>query len=214
VDFNPATDHLCPLDFTEKNTELTPEKMRYALTDYIQRKVTANNSRYGIGGYNEHRTIYSISNVFDGKQPNEEPRRLHLGVDIWGPVGTPVYAFMGGMVHSLAFNDQHGDYGATLILLHQLDGVPFYTLYGHLSLGDIQSLSAGNYVSIGQTIAHFGNQNENGHWPPHLHFQIILDMELKVGDYPGVCKYSEREKYLANCPDPDLILQLNRYIKQ
>lgn len=214
VDFNPATDHLCALDFTERNTELTPEKMRYALTDYIQRKIIAGNSRYGIGGYNEHRTIYSISNVFDGKQPNEEPRRLHLGVDIWGPVGTPVYAFMGGMVHSFAFNDQHGDYGATLILLHQLDGLPFYTLYGHLSLRDIQSLSAGNYVSIGQTIAHFGNQNENGHWPPHLHFQIILDMELKEGDYPGVCKYSEREKYLANCPDPDLILQLNRYIKQ
>jgi peptidoglycan LD-endopeptidase LytH len=213
VDFDPATDKLCPLDFTERNTELTPEKLRYALTDYVQRKINAANSRYGIGGYNEHRTIYSISNVFDGKQPNEEPRRLHLGVDIWGPVGTPVYAFMGGMVHSFAFNDQHGDYGATLILLHQLDGLPFYTLYGHLSLRDIQSISAGNYVSIGQTIAHFGNQNENGHWPPHLHFQIILDMELKEGDYPGVCKYSEREKYLANCPDPDLILQLNRYIK-
>jgi murein DD-endopeptidase MepM/ murein hydrolase activator NlpD len=214
VDFNPATDKLCPLDFTERNTELTPDKLRYALTDYVQRKINAANSRYGIGGYNEHRTIYSISHVFDGKQPNEEPRRLHLGVDIWGPVGTPVYAFMGGMVHSFAFNDQHGDYGATLILLHQLDGLPFYTLYGHLSLRDIQSISAGNYVSIGQTIAHFGNQNENGHWPPHLHFQIILDMELKEGDYPGVCKYSEREKYLANCPDPDLILQLNRYIKQ
>ncbi|HEY8897749.1 MAG TPA: peptidoglycan DD-metalloendopeptidase family protein [Niastella sp.] len=214
VDFNPATDKLCPLDFTEKNTELTPDKLRYALTDYVQKKINAADSRYGIGGYNEHRTIYSISNVFDGKQPNEEPRRLHLGIDIWGPVGTPVYAFMGGMVHSFAFNDQHGDYGATLILLHQLDGLPFYTLYGHLSLRDIQSISAGNYVSIGQTIAHFGNQNENGHWPPHLHFQIILDMELKEGDYPGVCKYSEREKYLANCPDPDLILQLNRYIKQ
>ena len=214
VDFDPAKDRLCPLDFTQNNTELTLEKMRYAFTDYIQRKLKENGSRYGIGGYDEHRTIYSISNVFDGKQPNEEPRRLHLGVDIWGPVGTPVYAFMGGMVHSFAFNDQHGDYGATLILLHQLDGLPFYTLYGHLSLRDIQSLSAGQYVNIGQTIAHFGDQRENGHWPPHLHFQIILDMELKEGDYPGVCKYSEREKYLANCPDPDLILQLNRYIKQ
>ncbi|MCS3796756.1 peptidoglycan DD-metalloendopeptidase family protein [Niastella sp. OAS944] len=214
VDFDPATDRLCALDFTRNNTELTPDKMRYALTDYVQRKVHASNSRYGIGGYNEHRTIYSISNVFDGKQPNEEPRRLHLGVDIWGPVGTPVYAFMGGMVHSFAFNDQPGDYGATLILLHQLDGVAFYTLYGHLSLRDIQNVSAGQYVSIGQTIAHFGDQRENGHWPPHLHFQIILDMQLKEGDYPGVCKFSERDKYLANCPDPDLILQLNRYIKQ
>jgi hypothetical protein len=37
-------------------------------------------------------------------------------------------------------------------------------------------------------------------------------MGIKEGDYPGVCKYSEREKYLENCPDPDLILQMNRYI--
>ena len=215
VDFNPAKDRLSTLDFTQQNKELTPEILgdELVFSDYIQQKLQTANSRYGIGGYAEHRTIYSISPHFDGKQPSEEPRRLHLGVDIWGAAGTPVYAFMGGMIHSFAFNDQFGDYGVTLILLHQLDGVPFYTLYGHLSLRDIQSVSAGNYVSIGQTIAHFGGLHENGHWPPHLHFQIIFDMQLKEGDYPGVCKYSEREKYLANCPDPDYILQLNRHIQ-
>jgi murein DD-endopeptidase MepM/ murein hydrolase activator NlpD len=215
VDFDPATDRLLPLDFTAQNRELTPAVLgdEQLFSQYIQQKLKTANCRYGIGGYAEHRTIYSISSVFDGAQPNEEPRRLHLGVDIWGPAGTPVYAFMGGMIHSFAFNNQQGDYGATLILLHQLDGLPFYTLYGHLSLRDIQTLYAGRYVSIGQTIAHFGELHENGHWPPHLHFQIIFDMQLKEGDYPGVCKYSEKEKYLANCPDPDLILQLNRYIK-
>lgn len=216
VDFNPATDRLLPLDFTQQNKDLTPEILgnENVFSNYIQQKLQAANSRYGIGGYAEHRTIYSISPVFNGTQPGEEPRRLHLGIDIWGPAGTPVYAFMGGMVHSFAFNAPFGDYGATLILLHQLDGVPFYTLYGHLSLRDIQTLSAGQYVSIGETIAHFGELPENGHWPPHLHFQIILDMELKEGDYPGVCKYSEKEKYLANCPDPDLILQLNKFISK
>jgi murein DD-endopeptidase MepM/ murein hydrolase activator NlpD len=214
VKFDPAADRLLPLDFTKQNKELTPEILgdEHVFSKYIEQKLQAANSRYGIGGYAEHRTIYSISSVFDGTQPGTEPRRLHIGIDIWGAAGTPVYAFMGGMVHSVAFNDQYGDYGATLILLHQLEGMPFYTLYGHISLRDIQALSAGRYVSIGQTIAHFGELHENGHWPPHLHFQIILDMELKEGDYPGVCKYSEKEKYLANCPDPDLILQLNRYI--
>ena len=215
VDFVPEKDQLLPMDFTQKNTELTPEILgdEHIFSNYVWQKLQSTNSRYGIGGYAENRTIYSISPVFDGAQPGEEPRRLHLGVDIWGPAGTKVYAFIGGMVHSVAFNDQFGDYGATLILLHQLDGLPFYTLYGHLSVRDIEKLSAGQYVSIGQTIGHFGELQENGHWPPHLHFQIILDMQLKEGDYPGVCKYSEREKYLANCPDPDLILQLNRYIK-
>jgi hypothetical protein len=52
---------------------------------------------------------------------------------------------------------------------------------------------------------------ENGQWPPHLHFQVIIDMEFKKGDYPGVCKLNEKEKYLRNCPNPDLILQMMQY---
>jgi murein DD-endopeptidase MepM/ murein hydrolase activator NlpD len=60
----------------------------------------------------------------------------------------------------------------------------FYTLYGHLRLADINSLKEGQYVSRGQQIAAFGEMHENGNWPPHLHFQIISDMELKKGDYP------------------------------
>lgn len=142
-----------------------------------------------------------------------EPRRLHLGTDIWGLAGTPIYAPLGGMIHSFAFNDNFGDYGATLILLHQLDGLPFYTLYGHLSLRDIAHISEGQYVNRGQEIAHFGPPQENGYWPPHLHFQIIYNIGLYDGDYPGVCRYSERERYLTNCPNPDVMLQLNRYIK-
>lgn len=215
VNFDPAKDTLLPLDFTEKNKELTAEIIEDidSFCAYINHQLQIAHCQLGIGGYAEHRTIYNRSRVFDGAHPGEEPRRLHLGIDIWGPAGTPVYAFMGGMVHSFAFNDQYGDYGATIVLLHQLDGLPFYTLYGHLSLRDIQMRAAGQYVTIGETIGHFGEPHENGHWPPHLHFQIILDMQLKKGDYPGVCKYSEREQYLANSPDPDLILQLNRYIK-
>lgn len=208
-------DELLLLDFTEKNRELTANIIDNTanFSAYIDHKLQTANCQLGIGGYDEHRTVYNRSHLFDAPQPGDEPRRLHIGVDIWGPAGTPVYAFMGGMVHSFAFNDHYGDYGATMIILHQLDGLPFYTLYGHVSLPDIQKLSSGQYISIGQKIAHFGEPAENGHWPPHLHFQVMLDMELKEGDYPGVCKYSEREKYLTNCPDPDLILQLMRYAK-
>jgi murein DD-endopeptidase MepM/ murein hydrolase activator NlpD len=214
VRFDPAHDKLLPLDFTANNKELTTDIIDdiTRFSGYIEDKLKTAKAKYGIGGYDEHRTVYNRSKLFDGATPGEEPRRLHLGVDIWGPAGTPVYAFMGGMIHSLAFNDRLGDYGATLVLLHQLDGLPFYTLYGHLSHADIQYISAGQYVSIGQKIAHFGPPAENGHWPPHLHFQVILDMQLKEGDYPGVCKFSERDKYLSNCPGPDLILQLMRYV--
>jgi murein DD-endopeptidase MepM/ murein hydrolase activator NlpD len=117
------------------------------------------------------------------------------------------------VVHSFAFNDQYGDYGATIILFHQLEEYSFHTLYGHLSLKDLNGLTEGTQVSAGDLIAHFGEPQENGHWPPHLHFQIIIDMEGNKGDYPGVCKFSECEKHINNCPDPDLILTMMQYAK-
>ncbi len=101
-----------------------------------------------------------------------------------------------GIVHSFAFNNQFGDYGATIILSHQLDGISFYTLYGHLSLASLKNLQDGQSVKQGQVFAEFGIPFENGHWPPHLHFQLILDMGERKGDYPGVCKYSEKETWL------------------
>lgn len=206
VDFDPAKDKLLEMDFTSANKDLTSEILddTAKFSAYIQSKIESAGCRYGIGGYNELRTVYARSKHFDSVG---EPRRLHLGVDIWGAAGTPVYAFMGGQVQSFAFNDNYGDYGATLILLHQLDGMSFYTLYGHISLRDIATLNEGDYMIRGQRIAHFGEPHENGHWPPHLHFQVILELGVKKGDYPGVCKFSERKKYLANCPDPNLILQ-------
>jgi peptidoglycan LD-endopeptidase LytH len=211
VPFGPD-DKVLLLDFTENNTELTEG----ILTDtsffsaYINHKLQG--YLYGIGGYNEHRTVYSRSRVFDAADGGE-PRRLHLGVDIWGPTETPVYAPLDGMVHSFAFNDVYGDYGATLILQHEIDGVLFHTLYGHLSLASIQEKKEGQNISKGEWIAAFGKPEENGQWPPHLHFQIIKDMQGLKGDYPGVCRYSEREKYLSNSPDADLILGMMPYSK-
>jgi very-short-patch-repair endonuclease len=152
----------------------------------------------------------NLSSPFGGQ--GAEPRRLHLGVDIWGPVDTPIYAPLEGAVHSFGFNDAYGDYGATLILQHEVNGLLFHTLYGHLSLKSIQDKQEGQEIEKGAWIASFGDIAENGNWPPHLHFQVILDMQGNKGDYPGVCRFSEREQYLNNCPDPDLILRMNQMI--
>lgn len=209
VPFDSKKDKLLQLNFTTANTALTDGILSdtNAFSDYINNLLDSK-YKYGIGGYNEHRTIYARSAFFDS---NEEPRRLHLGIDIWGTAGTPVFAPLDGYVHSFAFNDQFGDYGATIILQHKLDKILFYTLYGHVSLKDIAGLQEGQYITRGAAFAHFGQSEENGHWPPHLHFQIVQEMHENKGDYAGVCKYSEREKYLSNSPDPDVILQMLQY---
>lgn len=214
ISFNPRKDKLAEFDFSANNAEIQAQMLDNTtmFSMYIATKLKRAHANLGIGGYAEYRQIYSGSTLFDTHSATKEPRRLHLGTDIWAPAGTAVFAPLGGMIHSFAFNNRFGDYGATLVLLHQLDGIPFYTLYGHISLKDIDSLQEGQYVIRAQEIAHIGEPHENGHWPPHLHFQIMFDMGVYKGDYPGVCSWSEREKYLSNCPDPDLILQLNRYL--
>ncbi|MFA6277011.1 MAG: peptidoglycan DD-metalloendopeptidase family protein [Pedobacter sp.] len=206
VDFNPATDTLLPFDFTANNTELTTEILADTnlFSLWVDEKLAKNNAKYGIGGYNEHRTIYSRSVHFD---TIEEPRRLHLGIDIWGPAETPIYNFYDAKVHSFHFNDNFGDYGATIILQYQLDDLILYALYGHLNLSSLADLQKGQCIAKGKQFANFGIAQENGHWPPHLHFQLMFDMDNKKGDYPGVCQFSKRDEYLLNCPDPALILQ-------
>ena len=205
-----ADDRLLLLDFTGKNTELTPELLSDTtlFTAFVNKKLNEAGARYGIGGYNEHRTVYSRSPVFDTGE-DDEPRRLHLGTDIWGKPYTRVMAPLDGIVHSFAFNNAYGDYGTTIILTHQLEGNVFHTLYGHLSLNSIKNVQEGETIKKGDVFAEFGIPVENGHWPPHLHFQIIYDMEGKKGDYPGVCRFSEKERYLENCPDPALLLKFD-----
>ena len=206
VPFDIFSDKLYCFNFTASNTELVSAILNDTdiFSEWIRRKLREENCRYGIGGYDEHRTIYSRSDLFDSDQ---EPRRLHLGIDIWGDEGTQVFSPLSGKIHSFKFNDNFGDYGATLIIEHHADGVKFYSLYGHLSLASIQNLVKGSAVSKGQKIAEFGDITENGHWPPHLHFQLIFNMQDKEGDYPGVCRFSDRESFLGNCPNPDILLK-------
>lgn len=206
VDYNAETDCLFQFDFTTSNTELSPEDIldTEKFSTWVSFKLAENNSRYGIGGYMEHRTLYARSELFNTEG---EPRRLHLGVDIWADAGTPVYAPMDGIVHSFQDNDHFGDYGPTIILQHDFDGLALYTLYGHLNRESLVGLTIGRPIAKDEQIAVFGVQEVNGHWPPHLHFQLMFDMEGQRGDYPGVGYYSEKENYLKNIPDPNLILQ-------
>ena len=74
-------------------------------------------------------------------------------------------------------------------------------------MASLAGLEVGQFISAGEKFAAFGIAAENGHWPPHLHFQLMFDMQGKKGDYPGVCQFSNKEAYLANCPDPELILK-------
>lgn len=206
VYFDAARHKLLRLDFTDANRELNPEIIGHTqqFSAWVFKKLKENRCKYGVGGYFENRTIYSRSALFN---TTDEPRSLHLGVDIWGDAGTMVYAPMAGKVHSFQDNDNFGDYGATIILEHDLDGLKLFTLYGHLNHESFLGLSEGMVIEKGEALGEFGNTEENGNWPPHLHFQLMFDMQGLKGDYPGACRPSDQEAYRQNIADPGLILQ-------
>ncbi len=87
----------------------------------------------------------------------------HLGLDIAGPVGTPLYASRSGTVLSSECNYKIG-YGCYILLDH---GNGVQTLYAHASKLYVR---AGDYVSQGQTIAAMGSTG----WStgPHVHFEV------------------------------------------
>lgn len=173
---------------------------------YIQHHLDNHQAKIAFGGYNETRNLYQRSTVF--KNENTEERNIHIGLDLWINDAAPIYAALEGKIHSFQNNEALGDYGPTIILEHEINGYLFHTLYGHLSLDSLKDKSVGQTIAKGECIASLGLPPINGDYAPHLHFQIIIDMENKQGDYPGVCSAKILAFYLQNCPDPNLLLKI------
>ena len=161
--------------------------------------------RIGIGRYNEARPIY-LGDMF--AVDHHERRAIHLGVDLFAPADSPVYAPLHGTIHSVREHKAEQDFGPTLILKHQRTAdLCFFTLYGHLSPTALDRWEPGQTVSAGDLLAHIGDYPRNGNWTPHLHFQIIIDL-LEEDNFPGVCSPRLRGLYTSLSPDPNVILQL------
>ena len=197
------------LDLSVTNENLATQKLATAkdYEAYLQKYLENHKAKMAFGGYIEHRNLYQRSTVFKNDQSDE--RNIHIGLDLWINDSAPIYAALKGKIHSLQNNDALGDYGPTIILEHEIEGYTFHTLYGHLSLNSLIGKKEGDFVEKGEQIATLGLPPINGDYAPHLHFQIIIDMENKKGDYPGVCSSKTLAFYLQNCPDPNLLLKIN-----
>ena len=172
------------------------------MEEFINEFTKMNNAKVAIGGYLEIRNLYKRSKYFNEQATPSNERNIHLGVDIWAKEGTMVLAALDGEIHSFKNNTNHGDYGPCIVLKHQLEESVFYTLYGHLSLDSIKDVKIEQSVKQGDEIAQLGDSSINGDYAPHLHFQIIKDMQNNFGDYPGVCSLNQLSFFKENCPNP------------
>jgi murein DD-endopeptidase MepM/ murein hydrolase activator NlpD len=88
---------------------------------------------------------------------------FHSGIDLAGPLGTPIYASTAGTV---TVRRERGGYGLYILLARDSQ---LSTLYGHL---DWPLVQPGDVVAAGQAIALMGSTgNSTG---PHLHFEVRI----------------------------------------
>ncbi|MCU0510984.1 MAG: M23 family metallopeptidase [Anaerolineae bacterium] len=125
-------------------------------------------------------------------------REVHTGVEFFNRRFTPVLAAATGRVifagedSSTRLGPVNDYYGNVILLQHDFlspDGLPVFTLYGHLERVDV---AAGQRVEEGQPIGQVGDSGIA--IGPHLHF------EVRVGD--GYDFYSTRNPDLWLRPYP------------
>jgi len=90
---------------------------------------------------------------------------MHAGIDLSGPVGTPIYATADGVVTTAGYNS--GGYGNLVKIDH---GRGIETRYGHLS---VMGVSSGQRVTRGQLIGRMGSTGRST--GSHLHYEVRID---------------------------------------
>ena len=205
IPFNLSAGGLVVFDFTHASPDFAQIDINDVMgfTERLFVRISDSELPVGVGRYDEDRVLYRHSPLFNGET---ERRSVHLGIDLFVMEGTEVMTPLPAHVHSVADNTGLGNYGPTVILEHELEGTRFWTLYGHLGRHSVIRLEMGQPLDAGEEFAEVGDLSENGSWPPHLHFQIMADLQGHSGDFPGVAAPSERGRWLKICPDPNLIL--------
>jgi murein DD-endopeptidase MepM/ murein hydrolase activator NlpD len=203
------------MDFTQPSTttrHLATEEERLNRARTLQQESTTTTSHYAIGRYDENRVNMYISDMFENLDNHIDGyagrRTVHVGIDLSGPVGTPVYACCNGKVHSAGYNADLGDYGYVMVIEHVIPGrddCKFYALYGHLDRA-VEQWKQGDAVKGGQLLAGMGDIHENGGWfASHVHFQIATKPPT-THDMPGAVSLQDREQALFDYPDPRYVL--------
>ena len=173
----------------------------YPVFDFTRgdRPIEVEKFAFGVGRYQEKRPNVYRSEIYDGI------RDIHMGIDLFAPLHTPIHAFAEGRIHLFGYNEAELDYGYTVITEHRFEGFSLYALHGHLSAKSVEGKVAGQIIKRGEVIAWVGDRHENGGWAPHLHFQLSYEKPLKP-DMPGVVSEVDLPVALLKYPDPRLVL--------
>jgi 4-aminobutyrate aminotransferase-like enzyme len=176
----------------------------------IERRLRAAHAVVGIGRRDEIRWWNAADAFRVAAEDGDDWRTLHLGIDLFVPPGTPVFAPLDGIVRAVADHAAPLDYGPTVVLEHEAadDGLHFFTLWGHLARESLSALRPGAPIRAGDRIGEVGRDHENGGWAPHVHVQVMADPLGMTDTFPGVARPAERAVWLSVSPHPAPLLGL------
>jgi murein DD-endopeptidase MepM/ murein hydrolase activator NlpD len=181
----------------EANLKLPLEEVTAILFDEIKK----NKKQWGFSGYFEDRSR-SLKNTIIF----EQGRVYHLGIDLFAPVGTELYAPLEGQVVVSEYEDGVTNYGGLVVLKHNINNSIFYSLYGHLNKIFLPQI--GQNIKRGELFAKIGDTFENGQWIPHLHLQVFTEEGYGGGWlYKGYCKKEDALNIDRYCPNPIFMLR-------
>lgn len=143
--------------------------------------------KYGIKAFLPIAKNYGFSHYDDfGNSRTYGYKRVHLGNDLMGSIGTPIIAVESGIVEACGWNQ----YGGWRVGIRSFDGKRYY-YYAHLRKDHpyAKDMYEGKIVNAGDVIGYLGmtgysaKENVNNINVPHLHFgmQLIFDESQKEG---------------------------------
>lgn len=113
--------------------------------------------------------------------------RLHAGVDLSGPLGTPIYAVSDGVVVD---SSTSGGYGYWLRIRHEYpNGEVYYSGYAHMYAQDVL-VHVGDQVKAGQQVAAIGNTGYST--GPHLHFEVHDSFDTPFDPIPWLEQHARQ----------------------
>lgn len=146
-------------------------------------------NKYGLKAFLPIAKNYNFSHYDDfGNSRSYGFKRVHLGNDLMGSIGTPIIAVESGVIEHLGWNQ----YGGWRIGIRSFDSKRYY-YYAHLRKNHpyAEGLEEGMTVKAGDVIGYLGmtgysvKENVNNINVPHLHFGMQLIFDESQVDSPN-----------------------------
>lgn len=197
-------------DWLQRNSDKQYSENPFNDPDFCEERKNELTALLGVswiyGGWMEDRSI-----IWSDTYLKDTGAFLHLGIDITVPAGTLVHAVASGEILHVGTDVPFvGGWGGHVVQRIVYQGKSCALIYAHL--GTIQATEKTVWEK-GSEIGAVGDKDENGHWSPHLHVQIVRDIEgvtdwqrFLDDEIDGYGKVVDIADWARRCPDPTSLI--------